>query len=332
MSKPQSLTQQASKGEVVLYKNNLEVKLEHESVWLTQAQMGGVFSTERSVITKHIRNILNSKELVEDSVCAFFAHTAGDGKVYQTKYYNLDMIISVGYRVNSKRGTEFRIWATNILKQHLVQGYTLNQKRLKEHAASVKTLQEAVKLLANISARKTLTGDEAKGLFEVIRDYSYGLDILDDYDHGRTQFRSVTSKACYRLTYDESARLIEQMRRKFGGSNLFGNEKDGTFQSDLGAIYQTFDGKDLYPSVEEKAANLLYLVVKDHAFSDGNKRIAAALFVWFLDRNMILYKTDGSKRMADNALVAITLLIAESQPREKDVVTALVVNLINKFN
>jgi prophage maintenance system killer protein len=177
-----------------------------------------------------------------------------------------------------------------------------------------------------------LTGDEAAGLFEVLKSYSYALDVLDDYDHGRVAIKSSTAKEAYQLTYDEGIRLVKQMRHKFGVSGLFGHEKDGSFKSALGAIYQTFGGKDLYPSVEEKAANLLYLVVKNHAFSDGNKRIAAALFVWFLDRNKILYKKDGSKRIADNALVAITLMIAESQPKEKDVIAALVVNLINKLN
>jgi len=313
-------------------KVTLEVKLKDETVWLTQAQMAGLFLTERSVITKHIHNILKFKELMEDSVCAFFAHTAADGKIYNTQFYNLDMIISVGYRVNSKRGTQFRIWATNVLKQHLVQGYTLNEKRLKEQSQNVKALQRTVQMLADLSQRKALTSDEAKGLFEVIRDYSYGLDVLDDYDHGRIQIKSATAKESYQLTYDEGARLIQQMRRRFGGSGLFGHEKDQSFKSALGAIYQTFGGKDLYSSVEEKAANLLYLVVKNHSFSDGNKRIAAALFVWFLDRNKILYRSDGSKRIADNALVAITLMIAESQPKQKGIITALVVNLINKLN
>ena len=242
------------------------------------------------------------------------------------------MIISIGYRVNSKRGTQFRIWATGVLKQHLIQGYTINEKRLKEQTGNIKKLQQAVEVLAGLSQRKALTSDEAAGLFEVIKSYAYALDVLDDYDHGRVEIKSATAKESYQLTYDEGKRLIEQMRQKFGASSLFGHEKDGSFKSALGAIYQTFGGKDLYPSVEEKAANLLYLVVKNHAFTDGNKRIAAALFVWFLDRNKILYKKDGSKRIADNALVAITLMIAESQPKEKNVIAALVVNLINKLN
>lgn len=307
----------------------LEVKLKDETVWLTQAQMAELFLTERSVITKHLRNIFQIKELEQESNVQKM-HIPNSDKPVQ--FYSLDVIISVGYRVNSKRGTQFRIWATNVLKQHLIQGYTINDKRLKEHTANLKTLQQAVKMLADLSERKALTSDEAKGLFEVIRDYSYGLDVLDDYDHGRTQIKSSTAKECYQLTYQEGRRVIDQMSQKFGSGGLFGNEKDNSFKSALGAVYQTFSGKDLYSSVEEKAANLLYLVVKNHAFTDGNKRIAAALFVWFLDRNKILYRADGSKRIADNALVAITLLIAESQPKEKDVIAALVVNLINKLN
>lgn len=310
----------------------VEVKLQNETVWLRQEQIAALFGTQRPAITKHLSNIFRTKELNKDSVCSILEHTAADGKVYKTTFYNLDVIISIGYRVNSSKATQFRIWATNVLKQYLIQGYTINEKRLKEQSENIKTLQKALQLLADVSERKALTGDEAKALFEVIRDYSYGLDILDDYDHGRTKIRTATAKESYQLTYDEGIKVITQMRQKFGVGGLFGNEKDESFKSALGAIYQTFGGKDLYPSVEEKAANLLYLVVKNHAFSDGNKRIAAALFVWFLDRNRILYRSDGSKRLADNALVAITLLIAESQPKEKDVIAALVVNLINKLN
>ncbi|MCB9771916.1 MAG: virulence RhuM family protein [Candidatus Omnitrophica bacterium] len=313
-------------------KITVEVHFKSETVWLTQAQIAVLFGTKRPAITKHLLSIFKNKELSQKSVCSILEHTATDGKVYKTQYYNLDAIISIGYRVNSIRATQFRIWATQVLKQHLIQGYTINDKRLKEHTASLKTLQNAVKMLADLSQRKALTSDEATGLFEVLRDYSYGLDVLDDYDHGRIGIKSATAKKSYQLTYDEGMRLVQQMSQKFGGSSLFGHEKDESFKSALGAIYQTFGTKDLYPSIEEKAANLLYLVVKNHAFSDGNKRIAAALFVWFLDRNKILYKTDGSKRIADNALVAITLMIAESQPKEKDVITALVVNLINKLN
>jgi len=316
-------------------KMSVEVKLKEETVWLSLMQIAFLFGRDKSVISRHLHNIFKSKELTRGSTVAFFATVQSEGGhsvEREIEHFNLDVIISVGYRVNSKQGTQFRIWATNILKQHLIQGYTINEKCLKEQSENVKTLQRTVQMLADLSQRKALTSDEAKGLFEVIRDYSYGLDVLDDYDHGRIAIKSATAKESYQLTYDEGMRLIQEMRQKFGGSSLFGHEKDESFKSALGAIYQTFGGKDLYPSVEEKAANLLYLVVKNHSFSDGNKRIAAALFVWFLDRNKILYKADGSKRIADNALVAITLMIAESQPKEKDIIVALVVNLINKLN
>ncbi len=239
-------------------KMSLEVKLQDETVWLTQAQMAELFQTERSVITKHIGNILASKELVKDSVCAFFAHTAADGKTYETQFYNLDMIISTGYRVNSKRGTQFRIWATSILKQHLIRGYTVNEKRLKEQAENLRALQKTVHMLADLSERKALSSDEAKALFHVVRDYSYGLSVLDDYDHGRVTLKSSTKKEKYRIGYDDALALIGHMRKQFGSSGLFGREKDESFKSSLGAIYQTFAGKDLYASVEEKAANLLY--------------------------------------------------------------------------
>jgi prophage maintenance system killer protein len=325
------------KGQILLYQAkdkgiHLEVRLEKDTLWLTQQQISELFGIQRPAITKHFHNIFKAGELSQSSVCSILEHTAADGKTYKTTFYNLDAIISVGYRVNSRNATRFRIWATNILKQHLVNGYTINSRRLKEQTANIKSLQRSVEMLADLSARKALTSDEAKGLFQVIRDYSYGLDILDDYDHGRTKIRSVTAGKCYQLDYQEAIGLVEQMRQKFGSSRLFGHEKDTSFQSALGAVYQTFSGKELYASIEEKAANLLYLVVKNHAFSDGNKRIAAALFIWFLDRNKLLYKVNGEKRIADNAMVAITLMIAESHPREKDVVVSLVANLINKMN
>lgn len=310
-------------------KMSLEVKLQDETVWLTQAQMAELLLTERSVISRHLRNIFDSNELDRKSNVQKM-HIPNSDKPVQL--YNLDVIISVGYRVNSKRGTQFRIWATSVLKQHLIRGYTLNEKRLKEQADNLKALQRTVHMLADLSERKALSSDEAKALFHVVRDYSYGLSVLDDYDHGRVTLKSSTKKEKYRLGYDDAQALIGHMRKQFGSSGLFGREKDESFKSSLGVIYQTFGGKELYASVEEKAANLLYLVVKNHSFIDGNKRIAAALFVWFLERNKILYKPDGSKRVADNALVAITLMIAESKPQEKDIIVSLVVNLINQSN
>ena len=322
--------QKLNTGSIVIYEakdGNLKVnvKFKDETVWLTQKQIAELFNIDRTVITKHVNNIFKTLELNENLVCAIFAHTASDGKVYQTKYYNLDLILSVGYRVNSKEGTQFRIWATNVLKQHLVQGYTLNKKTLDE-------LGQTIKLLKNVIDSKELTSDEATGLLKVITDYSYALEVLDKYDHENLEFKKITKEEIFQITYKEAIKIIKALKEKFGKSNLFGNEKDESFKSSLGAIYQTFDGKYLYESVEERAANLLYLVVKNHSFSDGNKRIAAFLFIWFLERNKILYKKDRSKRIADNALVALTLMIAESKSKEKDLMVKVVVNLINKEN
>jgi len=319
--------QTESRGQIVLYKNRLEVRLDEDTVWLTQKQMAELFATERSVITKHIRNIFKTKELRKDSVCAKFAHTAEDGKVYQTQFYNLDMIISVGYRVNSKRGTQFRIWATNVLKKHLIDGYTINEKRLKSAQYKYQELQKSLKLLSNVIQLETVSS-ETKGIIQVITEYSRALDILDDYDHKRLSVPKGTQKAKFKLTYEEAKKIIETMKQKFKDSTLFGQEKDESLKSSLGAIYQSFGKKDLYPTVEEKAAHLLYFITKNHSFVDGNKRIAAALFIYFLQKNGILYRKDGSKRIDDNALVALTLMIAASRPEEKDVMIKVILNLL----
>lgn len=284
------------------------------------------------MISRHLRNIFHEKELDRDAVVAKNATTGTDGKTYQVEHFNLDVIISVGYRVNSVRGTQFRIWANKVLKDHLVKGYTVNEKRLKEQTDQLEQLKQTVKLLGNVTSNKALTSDEATGLLKVITDYTYALDVLDQYDHQVLEIKATTSKELFHITYKEAMKAIHGLKDKFGGSTLFGNEKDESFQSSLAAIYQTFSGKYLYPSVEEKAANLLYFVIKNHSFSDGNKRIAAFLFVWFLEKNGILYKTDGSKRIADNALVALALMIAESKPDEKEMMVKVVVNLINTKN
>ncbi|WP_238395643.1 Fic family protein [Pontibacter pudoricolor] len=247
-------------------------------------------------------------------------------------FYNLDVIISVGYRVNSKQGTQFRIWATNVLRKHLVEGYTLNEKRLKEQAQKYTDLKQTVKLLQNVIQRKELNSDESTGLLQVISDYTYALDILDDYDHQRLTIKGTHKKELFRITYGSAIAAIQTLKEKFGSSELFGREKDESFQSSLSTIYQTFGGQELYPSLEEKAANLLYFVVKNHSFSDGNKRIAAFLFVWFMEENGQLYDAYRHKRIADNALVALTLLIAESNPLEKDTMVKVIVNLINQQN
>lgn len=322
------------KGEIAIYQTSdgqtkLEVKFENESVWLTQEQMAALFGRDRSVITKHIKNVFVEKELDEESNVQNMHSAFSDKPV---KYYNLDVIISIGYRVKSKRGTEFRIWAGKILKDYLFNGYVINEKRLLEERRQHEDLKQAVRLMGKVLENQPLDSDQATGLMKVVTDYSYALDILDRYDHQALEINGTTAAEHFRISYDAAIDAIQGLRDKFGGSSLFGNEKDESFQGSLSAIYQTFDGKDLYPSVEEKAANLLYFVIKNHSFSDGNKRIAAFLLVWFMEKNGILYKTDGSRRLADNALVAVTLMIAESNPEDKDSMVKIVVNLINAKN
>ncbi|MEO5368396.1 MAG: virulence RhuM family protein [Magnetococcus sp. WYHC-3] len=299
-----------SRGEVIIYRTQdgrtaLDVRLIQETVWLTQKQMALLFSTDRSSIAKHIGNILKRKELNRVSVCAKFAHTAEDGKTYQAAVYNLDMIIAIGYRVNSKRGTQFRIWATQVLRDHLLNGYTVNEKRLREQVTRLKELQETVDLLGRVIQERQLTGNEAEGLLKVVTDYSLALTLLDQYDHQQLAIRDITAVTPFELTYDAAKVAIAKMGAQAGMGGLFGQEKDESFKSSIGTIYQTFGGKELYPSIEEKAAHLLYFVIKNHSFVDGNKRIAAFLFIWFLDANRILYRKDGTKRLADNALVAL---------------------------
>lgn len=318
-------------GEVRLYetesgKTALEVRLQQETVWLNQAQMVDLFERDQSVISRHLRNVFKDGELDEKSNMHFLHIPNSDKPV---AFYNLDAIISVGYRVNSKRGTQFRQWATSVLRQHLVEGITVNEKRLREQNRS---LRHVVRLVEQVMESQALDADQATSLLRVIRDYAYALDILDDYDHQRLEIRRTTPDETYQLTYEEAWRVIDGMKTQFGGSPLFGREKDDSFKSSLGAIYQSFGGEDLYPSMEEKAANLLYLVVKNHSFSDGNKRIAAVLFTWFMHQNGALYRPDGLRRVADNALVALTLMIAGSKPDEKDTMVKVVVNLINKNN
>lgn len=322
------------KGEIVIYrakdkKIQLEVKLEQETVWLSQEQIARLFKTERSVITKHLGNIFLSKELEEKRNVHFLHIPLSDKPV---KFYNLDVVISVGYRVNSSRATQFRIWATNILKRHLIDGYTLNKKRLKEQTLKLQALQRAVKFISSMKDCKQLGYEEAMGLLEVIGDYNYALGLLDDYDYKRLKISKTSKEEKFILNYEFVIEAVNKLKAKVRSSSLFGVERDESFKSSISSIYQTFDGKNLYPSVEEKAANLLYFIVKNHSFADGNKRIAASIFLWFLEKNGLLHKEDGSKRIADNALVALTLMIAESKPSERDIIVTLVVNLINRNN
>lgn len=310
----------------------LQVHLQNETVWLTQAQMAELFAVSRPNITMHVRNVFKEGELEEKAVSKDSLLTAADSKSYRVKHYNLDVIISVGYRVKSLRGTHFRQWATQVLRQYLVQGYALNEQRLRESARQLTDLKRLVQLQADIAATQELTTAESGALLRVLGDYARALDVLDQYDHQRLRVRGTAAEETFVLTYEAGLEAVDSLRAQFGGSVLFGREKDQSFQSSVRSIYQSFGGEDLYPSVEEKAANLLYFVVKNHSFSDGNKRIAAFLFVWFLDRNQCLYHPDGSRRLADNALVALTLLIAESKPEDKATMVTLVVNLINQEN
>ncbi|MDO7852563.1 virulence protein RhuM/Fic/DOC family protein [Hymenobacter convexus] len=310
----------------------LEVQLDHETAWLTQAQMVELFDVSKKTVSEHIQNIFREGELVSEAVVRKSRTTASDGKNYLVQHYNLDVIISVGYRVKSLRGTHFRQWATNILRQYLVQGYALNEKRLRESSRQLADLKRLVQLQGEVAANQELTSDQSDALLRVLGDYARALDVLDQYDHQRLLVRGTATEEPFELTYEAGLEAVDSLRVQFGGSALFGREKDASFQSSVRTIYQSFDGEDLYPSVEEKAANLLYFVVKNHSFSDGNKRIAAFLFVWFLDRNKCLYHPDGTRRLADNALVALTLLIAESKPEDKATMVTLVVNLINQDN
>lgn len=325
-------------NEIVIYQSEdgktvLDVRLEDDTVWLSQQQMSELFQTDRTVISRHIRNIYKDGELEEISTCAKNAQVRMEGNRMVTRsipYYNLDMIISVGYRVNSIRGVKFRQWASSVLKQYLIKGYAVNENMRKKQVAE---LRQLVQMLGRtLRHSPDPLKEEQSALVDVVVDYTYALDTLDDYDYQRLGIRNTTAHGAFRATYEGAMQEIRQLREKFGGSALFGNEKDDSFRSSIGQIYQTFDGMELYPSVEEKAAMLLYLVVKNHSFSDGNKRIAATLFLWFMNNNGILYREDGTKRIADNTLVAITLMIAESRTEEKDVMVSVVVNLINKSN
>jgi len=309
---------------------SLEVRLDRETVWLSQKQMAGLFEKNVRTINEHLKNIFREGELEEGAVIRNFRITAADGKTYDTVHFNLDVIISVGYRVKSLRGTQFRRWATQVLREHLVRGFTLNRQRLEEKNEQLAELQRAMDLLSRTLANQALVDDTGKAILRVISDYAYALTLLDRYDHGTLAIERTSGPATFVLDYAVATNIVQAMKGDFDG--LFGIEKDQGFKSALGTIYQTFDGKELYPTAEEKAANLLYFIVKNHAFSDGNKRIAAAIFIYFLNANGILYRADGSKRLADNALVALTLLIAESKPAEKDTLVKVIVNLINRGN
>jgi death-on-curing family protein len=330
-----------SKTEIVIYKPRgkapiLEVQLKDNNVWLTQNQIGILFGVQRPAITKHLKNIFKSGELDERSVSSILEHTAADGKKYKTKFYNLDAIISVGYRVNSVKATHFRIWATNVLREYMIKGYALNKKRLQERERGLEELTHAIDLVRSVVEIRQLSRYETRGLLQVVSDYAYGLKTLDDFDRRSLTIQDTREEIKFVLDYETARKSIDEMTAQLKKSGnvvgLFGVEMAGAFKGSLKSIYQTVNGKDAYPSVEEKAAHLLYFIIKNHPFVDGNKRIGASLFLWFLERNGILYRSDGSKRIADNALVALTLMVAESPPEEKDLIIKVIVNLINRKN
>ncbi len=319
------------KNQIIIYQTedgqtSIDVKMEGETVWLSQQQMAQLFEKDQSVVARHISNAFAEGEIDEKSNMQILHNTFS--KYKPTKVYNLDVIISVGYRVKSKRGVQFRRWANKVLKEYLIKGYAINNKLAQQ---KYEELSQLVSILGRtIQNQPTLTNEENRDLVGVVTDYNYALDTLDRYDYQQLSISETTPAEKFRATYDNAMAAIALLKEKFGESRWFGNEKDDSFKSSIGQIYQTFGGQDLYPSVEEKAAMLLYLVTKNHSFSDGNKRIAATLFLWFMQRNGILYRADGTKRISDGTLVAITLMIAESKTEEKDVMVKVVVNLINK--
>lgn len=328
-------------NQIIIYQTadnqtQIDVRMENDTVWLTQAQMADLFQKDRTVISRHIRNVFKEGELDESLVCAKFAlpKKYGRRKGYmqeaEATIYNLDVIISVGYRVKSQRGVQFRQWANRVLKQYLIKGYAVNERIRHEQINELRQLVQVVS--RTLQHREQENTIETQDLLDVVVDYTYALDTLDNYDCERLTIDQTTKVASFHATYENAMEQIQRLRDKFGASILFGNEKDDSFRSSIGQIYQTFGGEELYPSVEEKAAMLLYLVTKNHSFSDGNKRIAATLFLWFLNNNHLLYHSDGSKRIADSTLVALTLMIAESKTEEKDVMVKVVVNLINQRN
>jgi prophage maintenance system killer protein len=331
------MTESKNNEQIIIYQTEsgetqIDVRLEQDSVWLSQAQMVELFDRNKRTISEHIGKIFKEGELQESAVVRKFRTTASDGKTYEVNQYNLDVIISVGYRVKSTRGTQFRIWANNVLKQYLIQGYALNERKLRAEQEKRNNLNSAITLIARLANNQALTAEESQSILTVLAQYSHALTVLDDYDHQRLQIIGTTSLEQPKIGYDEAMNQIHLWREKEKLGSLFGNEKDDSFKGSLETIYQTFDGQELYPTIEEKAANLLYFIVKNHSFSDGNKRIAAAIFAWFLERNQFLYKETGEKRIADNALVAFTLLIAESKPDEREMIVKVIINLINNNN
>ena len=306
----------------------IEVRLEDENVWLTQKAMSELFNTTKQNISLHINNIFEETELNPNSVVKENLTTAKDGKKYQTKYYNLDLIIAVGYRVKSVRGTQFRIWANNIIKEFITKGYAINEKVLKSKQEQIQALQSTINLLTRSIENQISSVDEAQNVAKILDNFAKGLNLLDNFDHKTLDSKGATEKDAVIIPEKEYLEIIDKMKSEFA-SDVFANPKDGSFASSINQIYQTFDGKDCYPTLEEKAATLLYLITKNHSFSDGNKRIAASCFLYFLDKNNMLYKSNLPIIDA-SALFALTLLIAESKPEEMDIMKQIVVSVLNK--
>jgi len=311
----------------------LRADTDKETIWATQEQISGLFSINRTVVTKHIRNILSDRELDKNSVCANFAHTAKDGKRYSVKFYNLDLILAVGYRTNSAKAIRFRQWATRTLREYLIKGLVANTERIKKLPDRIlKDLDQKIDFIQRTVRKRELAKNEVDGLLSVIHDYANSWLMLKEYDEGAFRLLKSKTKEKLRFDYDIIRPMIDRLKAdlmdKGHASDIFASERDGSFKGILKTVYQTWDSKELYPSLEEKAAHLLYFIIKDHPFSDGNKRVGSFMFILFLQSNGILLRPNGEKKINDNALVALALLIAESDPKEKDLMTALTTNLL----
>jgi len=322
------------KNSIVIYQTakgpELEVRIEKETIWLDAHQIAALFGTQRPAIVKHVNNIYQTGELEQKSTCSILEQVAADGKIRKMNLYNLDMIISVGYRVNSKQATQFRIWATNTLKSYLLKGYAINEKQLSSAKEKLQELQSAISFLQEKSKYELLSGQEQE-ILNLLANYSKTLTLLEQYDKDNLSV-SKKGKGRFVLGYGEAQKVISALKKdliaKKEAGDLFGQEYEGKLQGIIGNIYQTFGGKELYPSLEEKAAHLLYFIIKDHPLADGNKRTGSFLFVYFLDKNNFLYRESGEKKINDNALVALALLIAISNPKDKEVMIKIITNLL----
>ena len=326
-----------NKGEIAIYKNQqneveLKVKLEKETVWLSLDQMTVLFDRDKSVISRHIHNVFQEKELDKNSVVAKSATTAADGKIYQVIYYNLDVIISIGYRVKSQNGVKFRIWASRVLKRYLIQGYAINEKRLLETQSKFRELQDVIRFLQKQSKKELLIGQGAE-ILNLLADYSKTMSLLGQYDKGNLLDKK-GQKAKFIIQFQDCVKIIINLKKELINKkevgDLFGQERNESFSGIVATLYQTFDKQELYPSIEDKASHILYLTIKDHPFSDGNKRIAAFLFVYFLDKSDYLFKKSGERKINDNTLTALSLLIAESDPKDKIIMIKIIKNLLTE--